>query len=193
MWMAGIRVSVTGAENLPLGEPCVLVANHQSALDITAVLGAIPIEFGFVAKSALSRQPLVGSVIGASPSVFVDGTQPRETIRSLQVAAERIRSGNSVLVFPEGERTWSINLNPFKKRAFVLAARANVPVVPVTLFNAHELLDERQKTVQSGVVRVRIDEPVTFRDGSKLAIDEVIQIVKARIAENLRVGAPGNG
>jgi 1-acyl-sn-glycerol-3-phosphate acyltransferase len=186
MTMAGIRVDVSGVEHVPVGHPCVFVSNHQSALDITVVLVAIPTKFGFVAKSALARQPLVGSVLRASPSVFVDGTRPRETITSIRTAAEQIHSGNSVLVFPEGERTWGTELSDFKKRAFVLAARANVPVVPITLYNAHELLDERRKRVHSGTVRVRIDAPIRFRDSSKMAIDDVINQVTRVIRRNLK-------
>ncbi|MEZ4694854.1 MAG: lysophospholipid acyltransferase family protein [Rhodothermales bacterium] len=191
MLSAGIRVSVVGADNLPKGGQCVFVANHQSALDIPAVLVGIPASFGFVAKRALSQQPIVGAVLRASPSVFVDGTRPRETIESVREAAAQIESGNSVLVFPEGERTWSRNLVELRKRAFILAAQAGVPVVPVTIMNAHKLVDERRYVAYSGRVELRVDPPVLSSDDSLQSVRYTMERVRAIFEQNLAQGAEG--
>jgi len=162
---AGIRVEADATEDIPSLTPCVFVANHQNALDIPAMLMALPVEFGFVAKASLERVPVLGRAIATSPSVFVERRDPRRSHASMRTAATRIREGSSVLVFPEGERSYGRNVMPFKRSAFVLAAEAGVPVVPVTIHDAYRLFDERHRAARAGTIRVTM--------GSSFRIDGV--------------------
>lgn len=189
LFSAGIRMDVRDRRANVTGGPCVFVANHQSALDVPAVLLAISEPFGFVAKRDLSRQPIVGAVLRAASTVFVDGSRPRESVENIHSAVQQIAAGRSILVFPEGERTWSTELSAFKRSAFVLAAKAGVPVVPVTLFNAHELLDERRWFVCGGRMRVVIDEPIRFPDSSISSIRAVVSQTRSTIEANLALNS----
>lgn len=183
--LVGVSIKRIGALPTPLPDPCVFVSNHQSALDIMVLAVAIPRNFGFVAKASVSRMPVIGAVLRSSPSVFVDVSNPKRTLASVEEAVRRIREGNSVAIYPEGQRTWSTNTRPFKKRAFMLAAQAGVPVVPVTIFNAHLCVDEQRKLVAPGTVYVRIDAPIEVKDDSRNSIREAIESSRNTIQANL--------
>ncbi|MDX1548343.1 MAG: lysophospholipid acyltransferase family protein [Rhodothermales bacterium] len=156
---SGIRVTVEGALPDP-ARPCVFVANHQNALDVPVLAGYLPAPFGFVAKAELARVPFLGFAIRQSASLFIDRSEPRRSLASIQRAGERIRGGNSVLIFPEGRRTWSGRLDAFMKGAFILAVEAGVPLVPVTLVDAYRLLDERHGAARPGRVHVVLGTPI---------------------------------
>ena len=169
---AGIRVEAEVTEDLSRLQPCVFVANHQNSLDIPAMLMAIPVEFGFVAKASLARIPVLGHAISASPSVFVDRSDPRRSLESMRTAARRIREGSSVLVFAEGERSYGQTVGPFKRSAFSLAAEAGVPVVPVTIHNAWTLFDERRRVARPGTIRVTAGDAFLIPGTSRLEVQQ---------------------
>lgn len=176
--MAGYRVAVTGFNGLDPKSPYVFVSNHQTGLDIWTHIVGIRHPFGFVAKAELRRVPFVGMALRFSASLFVDRSTPRRAVASMHEAAERIRNGNSVLIYPEGKRTWSNKLEPFLKGAFQLAVEAGVPIVPTTLVNAYQLYDERAKASKPGVVRLVIGEPISTAGLGKSHVPDLMERVK---------------
>lgn len=182
---AGIRVDVETSEDLSRIQPCVFIANHQNSLDIPAMLIAIPIEFGFVAKASLARVPVLGKAIAASPSVFVDRSDPRRSLESMHTATKRIREGSSVLVFAEGERSYSPRVGGFKRSAFSLAAEAGVPVVPVTIHNAWTLFDERRRIARPGTIRVTIDRSFVIPGTSRAVVQQASDDTRAMIVSRM--------
>jgi 1-acyl-sn-glycerol-3-phosphate acyltransferase len=185
---AGLRVVAEVTEDLYKLQPCVFVANHQNSLDIPAMLIAIPVEFGFVAKASLARIPVLGHAISASPSVFVDRSDPRRSLDSMRTAARRIREGSSVLVFAEGERSYGPAVGLFKRSAFSLAAEAGVPVVPVTIHNAWTLFDERRRVARPGTIRVTAGDAFSIPGTSRLevqqAADHARDVIVSRMKED---------
>lgn len=155
---SGVRVALRD-EARPSG-PVVFACNHQSALDILVLAGFVPYPFGFVAKEELRSTPLIGPVLENSACVFVDRRDPRASVRSIQQAGREIRGGASVLVFPEGVRTYSGGLAPFQRGAFVLAVEAGVPVVPVALHGSYRVLDERRMAMRPGTVGLHLMPPI---------------------------------
>jgi len=124
--MLGVRVTVTGGENVATGGPFVYTPNHQSHLDILALLGHLPGATRFVAKQSLWRHAVVGAVLDSLGMVPID----RESSAEAVAALNRVRAeGQSFVVFPEGTRSRDGRLNEFKKGAFVLAIRLGLPVV----------------------------------------------------------------
>src|SRR5690606_42143070 len=107
---------------------CVLFSHHQNLLDILASSAALPYPFGVVAKAELAKVPFLGFAIRKSASVFIDRSDPRSAVSSLQAAGEPIRAGTSVLLFVEGTRSYSGRLQPLKKGAFHVATEAGVPM-----------------------------------------------------------------
>lgn len=186
--MSGYRVHVERSAALDPAKPYVYVSNHQTGLDIWAHLVGIRNPFGFVAKAELKRVPFIGMALRFSASLFVDRSTPRKAVASMHEAAERIRNGNSVLIYPEGRRTWSSELHPFLKGAFQLAVEAHVPIVPTALVNTHALYDERFKASKPGVVRLVIGSPIQTEDLGRADIPELMDRVRVFMASAIETG-----
>lgn len=186
--MSGYRVSTRLVSRIDEGQPHVFVSNHQTGLDIWTHLLGLPHPFGFVAKAELRRIPFIGTALRFSASLFVDRSTPRKAVASIHEAAERIRGGNSVLIYPEGRRTWSPKINELLKGAFQLAVQAGVPVVPTVLINAYELYDERFKVSKPGVVRLVIGSPIETEGLSRSDIPDLMARVREFMEAELELG-----
>lgn len=181
----GIRVHLMQRERLDPNAPYVFVSNHQNLLDILVLAGWLPYPFGFVAKVELRQVPFLGLAIRNSASVFVDRSDPRKSLESLQKAGEKIRRGNSVLIYAEGTRSHSQKLLPFKKGAFALALEAGVPIVPVTIVDSYRLMDERTKVMRPGTIQVVVGTPLDTNGLRRRDIPEVMEKIRTRIAAEL--------
>jgi 1-acyl-sn-glycerol-3-phosphate acyltransferase len=181
----GVAVSVTGAENVPEG-PAVYAANHTSALDILVLFGWLPVDFRIVYKRSLSLVPLVGWSIWLSGHIPIDRSHPFRARRSLAAAARRIRSGTSVVLFPEGTRSPDGTVRLFKRGSFSLAIEAGVPVVPVSLAGVKAVVPSGMASLRPGHVWVAIARPVPASDRTLAEVDafadEVRQVVIANCA-----------
>ena len=136
----GARVEYSGLEHRPVDAPCVFVANHQSNADIWAVAPALPLDTKFVAKASLFRIPFLGWAMRRAGFVAIDRSQRRSAIESLRAAVAVISGGRPIILFPEGTRSRSGELRPFKKGPFHLAIQAAVPVVPVVIDGSWDVL-----------------------------------------------------
>ncbi|MBI2355563.1 MAG: 1-acyl-sn-glycerol-3-phosphate acyltransferase [Deltaproteobacteria bacterium] len=130
--LAGVRVTLLGAEHLPDG-PVIFMSNHQSGFDILALLAALPCKFYWIAKKELFDIPVFGTSMRRGGYIPLDRGDGRKALKSMNNAAEIIKAGKSVVMFPEGTRTKNGNLLPFKRGGFMLALKAGVPVVPITI------------------------------------------------------------
>lgn len=136
-----VRVEVRGREHLPSSDaPCVVVANHQSAFDIFVLNGHIGIPFKWVMKQELRRVPLVGKACEAAHFIFVDETRPSSIAHTIEDAKRVLATGNSIFIFPEGSRTLTGRMARFKKGGFVIASELDVPILPVSIDGAYEVL-----------------------------------------------------
>ena len=152
--LCGLRVEARG--RAPEG-PAVFVANHQGMIDIPVLLLGIDQPFVFVARKEIRRVPIVGAVLRWSRCVLIDR---RAAGPGLAEAAQRVADGDSVLMFPEGTRSYGAGVAPFKTGAFRLAAAAGVPVVPVAVEGAAAAINEREKAGRPGTVRVCVGPPL---------------------------------
>lgn len=159
--LAGVHLRVVGAEHLDQARPAVVVANHQSAIDPVVVGSLLDGDFTVVAKQEARWDPraILGSVL-LDPA-FIDRGNSEQARATLDAVAARIRGGTSLLIFPEGTRSPSPRLGPFRKGAFHLAVQAGVPVLPVVLRNTGEVLPRHSKVIRSGVIDVCVLAPVT--------------------------------
>lgn len=147
-----------GKDGLPL--PAVFVSNHNSWVDIWALLVALPGTTRFVFKKELLRVPFLGPAINAMGHVSIDRGNRGSAFSSYERAARQIRAGTSAIVFAEGTRSMTGRLLPFKKGPFVLAIAAGVPIVPVVCLHTFARLPRRSITPRPGPVVVRIGEPI---------------------------------
>jgi 1-acyl-sn-glycerol-3-phosphate acyltransferase len=154
-----VDVSVEGAEHAP-GGPAVYAANHASTLDILVLFGYLPVDFRIVFKRSIGFIPVLGWSIWLSGHVPIDRRHPFRARRSLERAARRIRSGTSVVLFPEGTRSATGRVGRFKLGSFSLAIEAGVPVVPVSLVGVKALVPRGIPSTRPGLVRVVLHAPV---------------------------------
>jgi 1-acyl-sn-glycerol-3-phosphate acyltransferase len=191
IWAGGATLEVRGAENVPRGVPLIFVANHQSTIDIPVLFATVPADFFFVAKKALMYVPVMGWYMWVARFVFVDRGNRREAIASLEKAARQIQGGVSIGMFPEGTRSESRRVMPFKKGPFALAMRAGVPLVPVTIEGSGRLMPKNSWNITPGPIRVSIGVPIDprpfgdDRDGLMRAVRGVI------VAQSLALGGLG--
>lgn len=181
----GIRVRVEERMPLDRSHPYVFVSNHQNLLDILALAGWLPYPFGFVAKVELKKVPFLGFAIANSASIFIDRSDPRRSMESLREAGERIREGNSVLVFPEGSRSYASTLLPFKKGAFALAVEAGVPMVPITVVDAYRLMNESKLAIRPGKLHIVVGEPIATEGTRRKDIPDLMEAVQAQMEQSL--------
>jgi 1-acyl-sn-glycerol-3-phosphate acyltransferase len=155
-----IRLKVEGAERVPRDQPVVFMANHESWVDIPALLAAVPVQVRFLAKSSLFSIPFFGWAISSMGFIPVDRENRRTAVKSFEDAAARIRAGRSVLVFPEETRTPDGNLLPFQRGGFLIALKAALPIVPVGLDGARRCMPKRSYLVRPGTLVVRFGAPI---------------------------------
>lgn len=170
--LLGVRVTVRGLEHVAGGGPYVYTPNHQSHLDILALLAHLPGPTRFAAKRSLWRHAVVGAVLDALAMVPVERDDPAQAIAALNAVEAR---GQSLVVFPEGTRSRDGRLGPFKKGAFVLAIRLGIPVVPVVCVGTRRLMPKGSRlVVVPGDVELVIEQPIPtaglgFEDRDRLA------------------------
>ena len=155
----GIRVVAEGVNEIDRSRPVVIMTNHQSVLDIGALVLTLPIEWRFVAKRELTWIPLFGWAVGMS-QIIIDRGRHERAVASLRRAAERIRSGANVIIFPEGTRSPDGTLRAFKSGGFHLAIQAQVPILPATVSGSQKLTPKGSLRVESGVMKIRYGQPI---------------------------------
>lgn len=189
--IAGVKVSFHGREHV-VEPPYILMPNHQSALDIMSLLDALPVSFRFVAKQELFRIPVFGWALKRAGYVSLDRKNPRQALKDMDLAAERIREGLSLIIFPEGTRSIDGNLLPFKKGVFSLAMKAGVPIVPIGIKGTALLQPEGYNVpVKKGAVTITAGEPIAVEGKGSSYKDALAEQVRAKIAKlaGLRQGS----
>jgi len=187
--LAGARLEVDPQPPLPDG-PLIFASNHESALDIVALLARLPRAFRFVAKQELFDLPVFGWYMRIGGHVAVDRSHHGKAVASLRHAGQIVRSGTSLLVFPEGTRSKDGRIQPFKKGPFVLAVEAGVPVIPVAISGAGRITPKAVIAVYPGTIRIALGEPVdpaAFPDKTAL----LTEVRRRVIALHRRIGGLG--
>lgn len=140
-----IPVKVYGRENLKAGQSYVFVSNHQGAFDIFLIYGHLQRNFKWMMKHQLRKLPLVGKACEASHQIFVDKRGPSKIKKTYQTARHTLKDGMSVVVFPEGARTFTGHMGIFRRGAFMLADELRLPVVPLTINGSFNIMPRTNK------------------------------------------------
>jgi len=157
--LSGVRVRVRGAENLQGNAPRILLSNHQGAFDIPVLQAYLPLQFRWVSKKSLFRIPVVGWSMTLAGYIAVERENTKKAFRDLLRAAEKIRNGTSVLVFPEGTRSTTGELLPFKKGAFILARKSGAEIVPVAVSGTKDIMKKGSLMIAPAEAFVSIGRP----------------------------------
>lgn len=152
---AGIHVRVEGLENLPL-QPSIIMSNHASNLDPTVLLPSVPRMTSVMLKKELMNIPLLGTAMRMGKYVPVArGNSREEAMKSVAAAADALRSGMDIVIFPEGTRSPDGRLLPFRKGAFFLAVETGAPIVPVVIQGTAGMMSKGSLKIEPGEVVVR--------------------------------------
>jgi 1-acyl-sn-glycerol-3-phosphate acyltransferase len=161
------------------------VANHVSNLDPPVVVTAIPRRVALLGKKEVFRVPLLGRALLLAQMVPVDRADPGAARGSVERALENLQAGVSYLTFPEGTRSPDGRMQPFKKGSFVMAIRAGVPIVPVSVIGAHLRMPKGSLALRPGEVGVRFGEPIQVHGYSEKDRDALLRLVHAAVAKYL--------
>lgn len=193
LWLTSTRVDVIGRERVLMNGPQIFMANHQSDFDILIVLAHIPGQFRWIAKKELFKIPVFGKAMRNAGYIEIDRQNHEKALKSLDEAAQKIREGKSVVTFPEGTRSKDGTLRPFKQGMFHLAIRSGVPIVPITIIGAGEIMPKRTLRVRPGRITLVIDRPVDVSGYTLETRGELMERIRAIIAGNLARRAPSPG
>ncbi|MDH5738090.1 MAG: 1-acyl-sn-glycerol-3-phosphate acyltransferase [Gammaproteobacteria bacterium] len=154
-------ITVTGLEKAKKGQPYIVVANHQSLLDIYAVYGYLGLDIKWVMKKELRKVPFLGKACEMMGHIIVDRSDTKAALKSINEAQTRILKGNSVIFFPEGTRSLDGKLLPFKKGAFRLAKDLELPILPVAIQGARHILPSQTMRFTPGHIYMEVLDPIS--------------------------------
>ncbi len=163
--MTFVKVTVKGRENIDPHTSYVFVANHQGAYDIFSIYGYLNHNFRWLMKKGLRSIPFVGYACEKAHHIFVDNSTPSATRRTIKRAESILRDSMSVVVFPEGSRSRTGKMRPFKRGAYFLADEFNLPVVPVTIDGAYDVMPRGTRLPHWGHIKLTIHEPIVSATG----------------------------
>lgn len=187
--LSGVRVHVTGVERVPRDRTVIFLSNHSGAYDIPALQVYLPIEFRWVSKKSLFNIPLVGWAMTFAGYIGIERDNAQEAYRTMEEAAEKIKSGISVLVFPEGTRNATdAPLLPLKRGAFMLAVKSGAEVVPVAIKGTRDIMKRGSLLIHPGQIDIAFGYPMPTTDGAektlrtrtKSAIEEMLSAAGTR-------------
>lgn len=189
MRASAIPVTVEGLENLRRDAPQIVVSNHVSGFDIFALASVLPGPFVFIGKKELDKIPFFGLVWRAAGHISIDRSNRQKAIATLQEAGRRIREENStVIVFPEGTRSRTGDLLPFKKGAFALATEAAVPVVPTVVIGSSHIMRGGSWQVHPNPVTIRFGSPIIPPAQGEGRLDALVHETHTRMRQMLGEG-----
>ena len=180
-----IRVKVTGRENIKKKTSYVFVANHQGAFDIFTIYGYLGHNFRWMMKKSLEKIPLVGYACRVSGHIYVDNSTPASVRQTMQTAEKRLANGMSVVVFPEGSRSRDGRLHAFRRGAFALAVEFSLPVVPITIDGAYDVMPRGAILPRPGKVILTIHKPIEAQEGGRHELAELMDKSFKAIASSL--------
>ena len=183
--MAGVRMNVVGAHNLWARRPAVFVMNHQSGLDAMIVGALLRQNFTGLGKQEAQLSPATFLLGVAMDAVFVDRADSTKGRAAQEKLVQRLRSGVSVFIAPEGTRSPSAQLGEFRTGAFHVARTAGVPIVPIVLRNAYDLMPGKSKFIHPGVVDVAVLDPIPTDGWTRESVREDIAVVRKQFVDTL--------
>ena len=186
--LAGIRTQVEGLENVPPNQAVVFCANHQSNVDPPVLFNALHRRLHILFKAELKKLPLLGKAFQVGGFVPIDRASREQSMAAIDQAAESLRQGNSFLTFPEGTRSRTGALLPFKRGPFLMALKAQVPVVPVAVQGGTASMRRGSPIVRPTVVSVRIGEPIPTAGMDVSDREKLADLVRDSVERLLALG-----
>jgi 1-acyl-sn-glycerol-3-phosphate acyltransferase len=178
-----VEVECSGLEKIDFSRPYVFMSNHQSVFDVPALVSTLPVSFRFVAKRELTWIPVFGWALVLGQHIIIDRSRRERCVRSLGHAAEQVRCGTNVIIFPEGTRSETDSFGAFKSGGFHLALQAGVPVLPISVSGSRRITPKKSLRIESGRIRVHYGQPIPTaglsRDDREALKEKVREVILA--------------
>jgi putative phosphoserine phosphatase/1-acylglycerol-3-phosphate O-acyltransferase len=183
--LAGIKIKLRGEHHLWETRPAVFLFNHQSAIDVIIIAKLLRRDFTAIAKHEIASNPLVGPVFRVADTIFIDRRNQEKAIEALKPVVKTLKDGLSVAIAPEGTRSAGDNLGPFKKGPFHIAMQAGVPVVPIVIHNATDVLPKGGFFIRPSTVHVDVLPPINTDSWTAETVEKHMQDVRQQYLETL--------
>jgi putative phosphoserine phosphatase/1-acylglycerol-3-phosphate O-acyltransferase len=183
--LAGVKLNVIGEENLWSHRPAVFIFNHQSSLDVAIVGSLVRRDLTGVAKKEAARDPRFAPIGYVADVAYVDRSNSKQARAALKPVVDRLKNGTSIAIAPEGTRSPTRRVGRFKKGAFHMAMQAGVPLVPIVIRNAGDLMWRRSLVIRPGLVDVKVLEPITTEGWTADGLDKRVEQIRERFVHTL--------
>ncbi|MFH1684507.1 MAG: lysophospholipid acyltransferase family protein [Candidatus Margulisiibacteriota bacterium] len=180
---SGVKVTVSGIENIPKDKALILASNHQGAADILIVLACLPIRFRFAIKKELFKIPIFGWYLKKAGYFSIDRKMVLSAYRTVETIIEIIKEGESVLIFPEGTRTKTGELGKFKRGSLLAALKSGAPIIPIAISGSFNIMKKGSWLFNPCPVKFSIGKPISIR--SEADYDSKVAEVREAIARML--------
>jgi len=193
LFVARVGVTVRGLERIDPARSVIYMCNHQSNFDIPVLLGRFAVQFRWLAKAELFKIPIFGRAMRGVGYISIDRDNRASAIESLASAAQTIRNGVSVMIFPEGTRSRDGRLKSFKKGGFVLAADAQVPIVPIIISGTFSIMPKGWLLIRPRPVCIDVLEPVQTTGYDRNTKQDLMDRVREAMTAHQDRPTPENG
>lgn len=183
--LTGLKINVCGSEHIPQDRSAVYIVNHQSNFDIPILYAGLPMQFRWMAKQELFDIPLFGPAMRRCGYIPIDRSDRRKAMHSMNEAAQQIRDGASVIIFPEGTRSADGHLQEFKKGGFLIAVKAQAPVVPVAIKGSFDVMSKNSLRIHGGVIEMEIFPPIDTAGMKNSETGQLLERVRQPILAKL--------
>lgn len=181
MKVSGAKVNIVGLDNIPKDKTILFISNHQSNFDIPLLLSSIDIPKGFIAKKELANWPFISTWMKYMNCIFMDRDNLRKSAESIVEGINLLKSGYSMIIFPEGTRSKGKPVDEFKGGSFKLATKSKCPIVPLTINGTYKLLEANNNMVKGAHVELVIHPPIDTTTLSKEELEALPETVHSII------------
>ncbi len=192
-WLLFVKIEVKNRENIDKKTSYVFVANHQGAYDIFTIYGFLNHNFKWMMKKSIEKIPFVGIACKLSGHIMVDRSSSVAMSKSIEAARKRLQNGMSLVIFPEGARTWNGKMKTFKRGAFKLAFDLNLPIVPITIDGSFNVFPRTSKlNIKPGKITITIHKPIypeNKEGGMEQLMEDSFNAIQSSLPVNLRTNA----
>ena len=189
LWVAGTKVTVIGEENVPKDTPVLYIGNHRSYFDIVLTYSRCPIRTGYIAKKEMEHYPLLSNWMRYLHCLFLDRKDIKQGLKTILTAIEKVKSGISSCIFPEGTRSKSADeteLLPFHEGSFKIATKSGCAIIPMSINNTAEIFEAHMPKIKSTHVVLEYGKPIYVKDLSKEDQKHLGEYTRNIILETLR-------
>ena len=188
-WIFFIPLKVDGKENIKKGQSYIIAPNHQSYWDAFLIYGFIGIKFKWMMKKELGRIPFVGWACYMAGCIFIDRSSRESSINSIRKAESQLKNGMSVVIFPEGTRSYDGQMGKFKRGAFLISEELGLPILPVTIDGNYDVMSRHAWNVTWHPVHMTIHEPVwprSTKDSTEAEVKEIMNETSQKVYNTIK-------